>query len=377
MSCPGLILHLSVLRDVMPYLSVREYNLFIRRFSSDEDEKKTKSAPVDAEDPPQSKKRNTVSVPDVVPDTQPRGRTVEKVASSEVDFRVTVSRFPIPTSATDSLPCVTDEEVIDSHFHLDRVCKKRGMSTLDWDAVQKLVQDKKIPRPSGAVTNFCDPERYPSEEEVSHLYRQRVRVCVGIHPKKTLSFSHRDFFRLRTLTSLPEVTGVGEVGLDFTTPSHTWPIQRDVLSQVLELPLKDKVLVLHCRGRSGTGDDAYTSLLYQMKGLVRRKQMIHLHCFNGSEDLIRRWREVFPNTYFGFTPLVKSFRPDQLKALRTLEINRILLETDAPYFTPPGMDVSTPACISYTAKAVADARQEDWREVLSRASRTAATLYKM
>jgi len=99
--------------------------------------------------------------------------------------------------------------------------------------------------------------------------------------------------------------------------------------------------------------------MYQMKGLVRRKQMIHLHCFNGSKDLIWHWREVFPNTYFGFTTLVKSFRPDQLKALRTLEIDRILLETDAPYFTPPGMDVSTPACNSYTAKAVAVAGQED------------------
>jgi len=184
-SCPGLILHWSVLRDEM-YLSVREYNLFIRRFSSDEGERKAKSAPVDVEDPPQSKKRNTVSVPDVFPDTQPRGRKVEKVASSEVDFRVTASRFPIPTSATDSLSCVTDEKVIDSHFHLDRVCKKRGVSTLDLDAVQKLVHDKKVPRPSGAVTNFCDPERYPSEE-VSHFYRQRVRVCVGIHSKKTPS----------------------------------------------------------------------------------------------------------------------------------------------------------------------------------------------
>ena len=92
---------------------------------------KTKSAPVDAEDPPQSKKRNLVSVPDVVPDTQPRGRKVEKVVSSEVDFHVTVSRFPSPTIATDSLPCVTDEEVIDSHLYIDRVCKKRGMSTLD------------------------------------------------------------------------------------------------------------------------------------------------------------------------------------------------------------------------------------------------------
>ena len=141
----------------MPYLSVREYNLFIRRFTTDEGEKKTKSAPVDAEDPPQSKKRNTVSVPDVVSDTQSRGRKVEKVASSEVDFRVTVSRFPIPTSTKDSLPCVTDEEVIDSHFHVDRVCKKRGVSTLDWDTVQKLVQDKKVPRPCGAVTNFSEP----------------------------------------------------------------------------------------------------------------------------------------------------------------------------------------------------------------------------
>jgi len=31
------------------------------------------------------------------------------------------------------LQCVTDEEVIDSHFHMDRACKKLEMFTLDWD----------------------------------------------------------------------------------------------------------------------------------------------------------------------------------------------------------------------------------------------------
>jgi len=91
-------------------------------------------------------------------------------------------------------------------------------------------------------------------------------VCVGIpfpfisliHPKKIVSFSQRDFSGGVLLRPSNEVTGVAEVGLDFTTPSHTWAIQRDVLSQVLELPLKETVLVLHCRGRSGTGDDAYS-----------------------------------------------------------------------------------------------------------------------
>jgi len=100
-----------------------------------------------------SRRNGTPSLFQMLSRTPPRGRKVEKVASSEVDFRVTVSRFPIPTSATDSLPCVTNEEVIDSHFHPDR--KKRGMSTLDLDAVQK------VPIPSGAVTNFRDPERNP------------------------------------------------------------------------------------------------------------------------------------------------------------------------------------------------------------------------
>ena len=65
---------------------------------------------------------------------------------------------------------------------------------------------------------------------------------------------------------------------------------------------------------------------------------IHRHCFTGTWDEADRWLKLFPNSMIGLTPLVtnrRSFGPRSVA--QNIPLNRLLLETDAPYFIPQGV----------------------------------------
>jgi Tat protein secretion system quality control protein TatD with DNase activity len=68
--------------------------------------------------------------------------------------------------------------------------------------------------------------------------------------------------------------------------------------------------------------------------------------------VVKRWLEDFSMTFFGFTLLVESFRPDQVEALLSIDQNRLLLESDSPYFAPRGVQVSSPNLLCYAAEAL-------------------------
>ena len=128
------------------------------------------------------------------------------------------------------------------------------------------------------------------------------------------------------------------------------------------------VLVLHAR-------DAYYQLLYQLKGVVRLEQKIHLHCFAGDAALIQDGLEEFPNTWFGFTALVDSFSEGQKKALKDLPDDKLLFETDSPYFKLAKRKCSSPGLLGMVANMVAQVRGSTWEEVLEVGRRNASILY--
>ena len=64
---------------------------------------------------------------------------------------------------------------------------------------------------------------------------------------------------------------------------------------------------------------------------------IHLHCFVGTVIEAREWLNEFPNLYLGITPLAtgSSHRSKLLReVIRSIPVERLLLETDSPYFVP-------------------------------------------
>ena len=138
--------------------------------------------------------------------------------------------------------------------------------------------------------------------------------------------------------------------------------------------------------RTGDTSEAYMTLLFHLQPRVRREQNIHLHCFTGSESMVKEWTSVFPNTYFGFTRLVDRFDETQLRGLRAVQDSRILLETDAPYFqfsggnSKPkfrhGTRYSAPILIGMTAAVVAEERSEDQVVLLRKTVANPRALYE-
>ncbi len=60
---------------------------------------------------------------------------------------------------------------------------------------------------------------------------------------------------------------------------------------------------------------------------------IHLHCFKESKDMMDKWLSKYSNCYVGFTPLARdSDAKAMAEVIRSAPLERILLETDSPYF---------------------------------------------
>ncbi len=94
-----------------------------------------------------------------------------------------------------------------------------------------------------------------------------------------------------------------------------------LLAKELDLPV-----AVHCQG-PGT----YEVMLAALKRHLRRSHHLQLHSFAGSSAIVQSFLTDFPNTSLGD---LLFHRPDLDKMVQSLDLARILLETDAPYLAP-------------------------------------------
>ena len=262
--------------------------------------------------------------------------------------------------------------VYDAHCHLDRLWERHGVRI--WGPRGREVRDPIM----GACTTFCDPESWPSGEQISALHPD-IDVAVGWHPKKTTQGRKRErLAQLERILDHPRVVALGEIGLDHTVGFQDWARQNEVLLDILRLARGHQVIMFHARGMPEDIDsEAVLTLLrcLAIKGLSRGR-LIYLHCFTGGPNMVERWLEAFPNTYFGFTKLVGEFNSHQREGLARVPGDRILLETDAPHFAWPGEAYSTPGRVSRVAELVAEVRGWQPGECIALARVNAVELFR-
>ena len=230
---------------------------------------------------------------------------------------------------------------------------------------------------AGCTAVFCDIPFYSSPERMNALSSDAVSVAIGVHPKAT-TLTEEEEMKFHATFNHPSVVALGEIGLDYTTHYLDWPCQEQQFLKLLKYAnTKDVVVFLHLRGMSTdpAGREVYLRGLALASEILRKRQMFHLHCFSGSSDVVKAWLQEFPNTHFGFSNMVGNFSSSQCQGLRAVPKDRLLLETDAPYFNPKKYQVNAPCLLGYTAETVASIREEEYEDVLAQTTVNALKLY--
>ena len=267
----------------------------------------------------------------------------------------------------------------DSHFHVDRLAATVGGSALDIERlVQQITEVAPVNRTilSGGVLVYCDPKTY---DKVPLQAQPKWRVAVGIHPKKVKEFTAEKQRYFNTLHKNPRVGALGEVGLDYSDPNLNREDQKRLLTQVVKSCTPEKVLILHVRGTRGDhlSAEASRDCLAIVQEACDPEQRVHLHCFGGGVQQLREWRRAFPDCHFGVTGKVVHFNREQREALCKIPLDRLLVETDAPYMPMlHGLRTTSPAYIGDVAAAVSRVRGDSIDAILLATEANGRRLYR-
>lgn len=165
-----------------------------------------------------------------------------------------------------------------------------------------------------------------------------VYAAVGIHPNSSSEWNSSTLESLRTLAAHPKVVAIGEIGLDYYWERVEPDIQRAAFQAQLDLAAQLGLpVIIHSRE---SNDDVaaileawVTNGSYVGSPLAQRPYAGVLHAFSGDLALAEaayRWNFVIS---FGGPITFKNARRLH-ELLPKLRLDRLMLETDAPYLTP-------------------------------------------
>ncbi len=156
-----------------------------------------------------------------------------------------------------------------------------------------------------------------------------LSATAGFHPHEAQQCDDAGLRVIRDLAKLPLVRAVGETGLDFNRDYSPRPVQEAVFEAHLEIACDiDKPVFLHQRD----AHDRFFPLLKSFRDGLRKGGVVH--CFTGERHEMYQYLDL--DMHIGITGWVCDERRGHhlLAFLRDIPLNRLLLETDAPYLLP-------------------------------------------
>jgi TatD DNase family protein len=252
--------------------------------------------------------------------------------------------------------------LFDTHCHLDV-----ERFDADRDAVWQRALD-------AGVTRMLNPAFNMQSSRRAALLAQRIDgVCaaVGIHPNDAPALDARALDELRELARAPGVVAIGEIGLD----NHWKTVPPDVqerafltqlgLARELNLPV-----IIHCR-------EAEPRMLEILEAEWRGRPLV-LHSFAG--DTAQLERALDCGFYIGVSgPVTYPSARGSRDVVRAAPLDRLLIETDAPYLTPQRYrgKRNEPAYVRLVAEKIADVRDMLIDDVARATAENARALFQL
>lgn len=221
--------------------------------------------------------------------------------------------------------------LVDAHCHLELLFGKAGHDGT-YARFRLQHQDTFPDCYEGCVTSFSRPAAFKQCSMWNKLLDEAgVWGAFGCHPQMAREYNRQVEESLLHALNHPSVVALGEVGLDYSKRGCDPELQQKVFRTQIGLALSRKLpLIIHSR-------DSTRDTISIMREMLPPDYPIHRHCFTGSWGEAQEWLQAFPNLCLGLTPLVtfKSVGDQPItEAARNIPLDRLLLETDSPYFLP-------------------------------------------
>ena len=231
--------------------------------------------------------------------------------------------------------------LIDSHCHLDYLARDGDLDEILGRARRAGV--------SAMVTICTKLSEFEAVRGIAQRFPE-VSCSVGVHPHEAATAGQESPDRLRELATAPEVVGIGETGLDYYYDhSPREAQQRSFRSHIAAARETGLPLIVHTRDA-----DADTVEILREEARVGAFSGV-IHCFTAGPALAEAALEL--GFYIGVSGIMTFKKAEELReTLRRVPLERLLVETDAPYLAPVPQrgKPNEPAFVVHTAAALAE-----------------------
>lgn len=248
--------------------------------------------------------------------------------------------------------------MIDSHTHLD-VCEPPDtelVATAEEQGVTRMV--------TVGTTGASCRAALAAAEAFPQVY-----AAIGRHPNEATGFDDADLAELKALAAHDKCVAIGETGLDYYRDYAPREDQERAFRAHIELARDTgKPLVIHTRAAD---EDTLATLTDCAQGV-----RVILHCFSMADRIEECLAQ--PGWWISFAGNMTYRTAEPLRAAaRLVPLERLLVETDAPYLTPHPLrgKPNQPANVVHTARALAAERGFAYEELERAIERSAATVF--
>lgn len=248
-------------------------------------------------------------------------------------------------------------KLFDSHCHLNFEAFKD-----DWKKVLDECQKNNF-----WVVNIGS--QYPTSKraiEIAEHYEKGVYASIGVHPVHAHEPEH--FFNYKRYSDLikssKKVVAVGETGIDFFHSAEYFEIQKKTFIDQINLAKEFGLpLVIHGRNSRDEKKNCYEEI-YKIVKKEKVKNAV-VHCFGGTADEAKKFMDL--GFYIGITGIITFKNAKGLQAMVrvVIPLEKILIETDAPYLAPEPYrgKQNKPQYVEFVARKIAELKEKSYNEV--------------
>jgi len=277
--------------------------------------------------------------------------------------------------------------IIDTHSHLNFKAYEK-----DRDEVIQRTQKE-------GVVCIDVGTKYETSRQAIELAEKNegIYAAIGLHPiyaaaefqkMKTdpdegeflIKEQEFDKEKYRELAKSKKVVAIGEVGLDYYYKPKTnvkleqfKEKQKKVFIEQLELAKELNLpVIIHCRMAHA---DVIDILKSQISNPNDQKLRGVIHCFTGSWVEAEQYMDI--GFHIGINGIIFKFNIDEI--IKKAPLEKLLLETDCPYLTPPeaGVERNEPIFVKYVAKRIAELKGIDFDKVVEATTKNARKLFRI